>query len=266
MLNVLAILAAVVIGQGDDKLEIVNARPTFGHLGANRPLTGALPGDVVHFSFDIKNLKTDAGGRAAYSMEMEVKDAKGELLYHLKPQNGVAQNFFGGNILPASSFLEVPLDAKPGIVAWKVTVVDRTTKKKATLDGKGKILPADFGLIHVATFADREGRVPQPPVGVIGSILHLHFATIGFARDPKTKQPDIEVTLRVLDDKGKATFAEPLKGELKSDVPEQLRIVGMQFAVTMNRVGHFTAELEGRCRLSGKTSKVTLPVRILANE
>jgi hypothetical protein len=267
-MNALAISClSVVLAGGDNKLEILNAYGTYGPLGAKRtPGAGILPGDTAYFTFDIKNLKLDPTGRASYSIGVDVFDAKGDVLFQLKPQNAVAQNYFGGNVLQASSFLDIPLDAKPGPVSWKVTVHDRAADMKATLEGKGKILPPEFGIVQVATFADRAARVPMAPVGVVGSNLYIHFATVNFARDKKTKQPDVEVTLRVLDDKGKATFPNPLKGELNKDVPEDLKLVGMSFGLTMNRVGHFTAEIEARCKLCDKTVKVSLPVRILAAE
>ena len=134
------------------------------------------------------------------------------------------------------------------------------------LDGVGKILPADFGLVQVGTFADAEARVPVPPVGVMGGTLYVNFGTIGFQRASKTKQPDIEVSLRVLDAKNQPTFAKPLTGHVSADVPDDVRIVPMQFGLTMNRVGNFTIELTARDVVAGKTSVVTLPVRILALE
>ena len=66
---------AMVLAAGDEgKLEIANARATYGHLGPARPKTGILPGDIVYFTFNIKNLKLDDNGRAAYSVAIDVTD------------------------------------------------------------------------------------------------------------------------------------------------------------------------------------------------
>jgi hypothetical protein len=266
MMTQLVFGMALLVGQGEGgELEVGKVRPTYGYLGAPRPRTGILPGDVAHFSFDIKNLKLDANGRAAYSIAIEIRDEKGQLFYEQKPYNSVAHNFFGGNSLPASAHLAVPLDAKPGNYDIKVTVADRNAKTSKAMQGKGRVLPADFGLIRVGTYADAEGRTPISPVGVVGSSLYLNFSAVGFGRDPKTKQPDIQVELRVLDDQGQTTFAKPLTGRVHEDVGEAVRIIPLGFGLTMNRVGNFAVELRARCGICGKSATVRLPVRILDN-
>src|SRR5262249_23487318 len=158
-----------------------------------------------------------------------VRDDKGQLFFEQKPLNAVAQNFFGGNALPCSAHLDVPLDTPAGTYHWKVTVHDRLADKRVTADGTGKVLPPAFGLARVGTFADPQAKVPVPPVGVEGGSLYLNFAAVGFGRDAKTKKPDVWVELRVLDDKGKPTFAKPLTGEVKEGIGEGVRLVPMQF-------------------------------------
>jgi hypothetical protein len=159
--------------------------------------------------------------------------------------------------------MEVPLDAAPGEYSMKMTITDRATDKSVTVTGKGKVLPADFGLVQVGTFADREDKVPTPPVGVVGQTLYLSFSVVGFPRDKVSKQPDVLLSLRVLDDKGKPTFQAPLTGELKKGIEEGLKVVPMQFALTLNRTGHFTVELTATCRICGKSSVVSFPLRVV---
>jgi hypothetical protein len=221
---------------------------------------------VVHFTFDIKNLKLDDNGRAAYSVAIDVTDEKGKLFYQQKPYNSVAQVFFGGNTLPCSGQLSIPFDTKPGVYNYKVTIEDRNAKTSVVHEVKGKVLEPDFGLIRVGTYADAEGRTPVPPVGVVGGSLFVDFSAVGFGRDPQTKQPDLKVQLRVLDDKGQPTFAKPLSGHVKKDVLTGVRVIPLQFGLTMNRAGNFTIELEARCEVCNKSTTVRLPVRILAME
>lgn len=265
MLSCLLLCSLAGVGAGQDrKLEIVNPRGTYGHLGALRPKdTGVLPGDVAHVSFDIKNLKHDEAGKASYSVAVEVRDTKGGLFFKQEPHNAVAQNFFGGNTLPCAAHVEIPADAKPGTYTWTVTIRDRLADTSASITGKGEVLKSDFGLIRVGTYADSEGKVPVPPVGVVGSTLYVNFAAIGFGRDKK-KQPDLAVEMKIVDENGKATFTKPITGHVKSDIPEGLRIIPLQYGVTLNRAGRFTIELTARCELCGKSSTVSLPVRILA--
>jgi hypothetical protein len=260
--------AAMTLAQGEGgKLEIANVRPTYGHLGAVRPkAAGVLPGDVIDVTFDINNLKHDPTGKAQYSVAIEIRDQDGELVYQQQPQNQIAQNFFGGNSMPSSAQIQIPIDAKPGIRTWKVTVHDRLADKTAVLEGKGNVLKPDFGIIRVGTYADPQSRVPQAPVGVVGDTCYVSFAAVGFGRDKNTQQPDLKVKMRILDENGKATTPQPLAAHINKDIPASLGMIPLQFAVAMNRAGRYTVELTARCELCDKTVTVTFPVRILPME
>ncbi|MCI0464462.1 MAG: hypothetical protein L0Z62_46610 [Gemmataceae bacterium] len=264
MWTVLACLLTVGAGPAGGKLEILNPRATYGPLGALRPKgVGVLPGDVVDFRFDVKGMKFDPKGRASYSLLVEVLDTADQPLFRLGPINSVAQNFLGGDLMPCHASLEVPLDMAKGVCCLRVTVTDRATNRKGVFETHGKVLPADFGLVRVGTFADREGKVPTPPVGVVGESLYVNFSAVGFARAKDKKEPQIDVALRVLDDKGKPTMATPLSGQAGSDHPLELKLVPMQFGLTLNRAGRFTVELSATDRISGKRSQVTFPLRVL---
>jgi hypothetical protein len=250
----------------DSSLELINLRRTYGYLGAARPKDGTIPGDTVFFTFEIKNLKLDEAGKAAYSIAVEIRDAEGKLVYEQKPYNSVARNFFGGTTIPCSAQIEIPLDAKPGDVNWKVTVKDRNSKQSTVLAGKGKVLPTDFGVVQVGLFADADTRVPMSAVGVVGDSAYLQFSTVGFARDEKTKQPNVHVSMRILDEQGKPTMAQPLTGKIDSDVSAKAKFLPMLFGITLNRAGRFTIEVSAEDKLSGKTSRIAYAMRVLPLE
>src|SRR3954468_9123689 len=108
MLNLLLVSLSLT-GQ-TPALEIADPRPTYGHLGAIRPKgAGMLPGDIAHFTFGIKHLKLDDNGLAKYSVAIEVRDAKGKVFYEQKPFNTIAQNVFGGDTIPNSASVSIPL-------------------------------------------------------------------------------------------------------------------------------------------------------------
>ena len=269
MTHAFAPLVALTLLAGGDPAapEIVNPRPTFGYLGAPRPKgAGILPGDVGHVSFEIKNLKRDSNGRHAYSIAIVITDEKGHVIFEQKPYNSVAQTYFGGTTLPAAVRIEVPLDAKPGAVHWKCTVTDRNTNKSNEITGTGKILPADFGLVQVGTFADAESRFPVAAVGVVGGQIHVGFGVTGFGRGGKEKQPNIKVSLSIRDSKGKLTTAKPLTGEVNKDIDPEVRVIPLHFGLTLDQAGQFTLELTAQDQTSGKTSTVQIPVRILGIE
>ncbi len=262
MLNLLLVSLSLV-GQ-TPTLEIVEPRPTFGHLGAVRPKgAGVLPGDISYFTFGIKNLKLDASGVAKYSVGIEVRDSKGKLFYEQKPFNTVAQNVFGGDLIPTSATISVPLTQPPTDLSWKVTVKDRNADKTVELKGEGKILAADFGLVRVGTFADAESKVPIAPVGVVGGTLYLNFSAVGFGRDAKDKKPDLQFDIKVLDESGKPTLPKSISGKVRDDIPEDAKLIPLHFGLTLNRPGRYTVEISSRCAVGNRTATVSLPVRIL---
>lgn len=259
-----ALVALFACGGGDAPLEIKNARATYGFLGAARSAGPRYPGETIHFSFDVANMKFDENSRASYSTTVEIFDSAKHQLFRLGPTNAVAQNFLGGNSLPCSAQFDIPLDAAPGEYTMRVTVKDRATNKTATLERKAKLSAHEFALVNAALFADRETRVPAAPIGVIGESLYVHFSALDFGRDKTTGQPDLAVTMRVLDDKGAPTFAKPLSGHVNKDVPESVKIMPLQFALTLNRAGNFTIELEATCKVCNKKTKTTLPLKVIS--
>ena len=100
---------------------------------------------------------------------------------------------------------------------------------------------------------------------MVGETLYLDFAAAHFRRDA-TKKPDVSIELRVYDAAGKATLPRPQTGRIRDDIPEDARVVPVQFALTLNRPGNFTVELVARCTVSGAEETIRLPVRILPTE
>src|SRR5207253_2890765 len=146
-------------------------------------------------------------------------DAAGKVFFEQKPFNMVAQNVFGGDTVPASASISIPLLQPPTDLKWKVTVKDRTTDKTSEISGEGKILPADFGIVRLGTFSDAESHVPMPAVGVVGETMYLNFSAVGFGRD-KDKKTDLKFDLKVLDESGKPTMAKDITGTVRDDLPE----------------------------------------------
>ncbi len=263
----LPVLALALLGGGKaDGPEIDRPQATYGYLGAPRPKTGGiLPGDAAYFSFDIKSLTFDKDGRCRYSVGIVVTGADGQTIFEQKPHNAVGYNFFGGGVVRSAVRIEAPLNLKPGPVHWRVRVTDRASGKATEIEGDSKILPPAFGLARVGTFADAEQHVPTPPIAVVGTQLYLGFGVVGFGRG-KEKQPDLEVSLTIRDEKGKTTMPHPLTGQINKDVGPDVGYVPLQFMLSLDRVGRYTVELAAHDRVSGATSTVQLPVRILAAE
>jgi hypothetical protein len=257
------VLALEAVPGQTSALAIVNDRFTYGPLGGERKSTDFLPGDVVELAYEVQGLKPDASGRFACSTTIEALDKSGKKIYRQGPRVAKAQNYLGGKGLPAAAHLVLPPNQAAGEYTVKITVEDPTAKTSKTLTRPFKVLPAGFGLVQVVTSAEVEGKVPVAPVSVVGGALYVNFSVVGFQRDRGSKQPSLEVTLRLLDEQGKPTMARPPVGKVNSDVHPELKVVPLQFAVTLNRVGRFTVELSATDALSGKSAKVSFPLKVV---
>ncbi len=260
------LLALALPPAQDNDLEIINAHGTYGFLGAERPKSGVLPGDVFFFAFDVKGIKQDAHGKAKFSIKTEVVDDKGEVFFKEGPYNSVAHNCLGGDLLPCAAHLEIPADTKPGTYTLKVTIEDLATKKTKTFEAKGKVLEPEFGLVRVGTFADANGVVPAPPLGVMGSSLYINFSLINFQRDAASKQPKVHLSLRILDEKGNPTLKEALTGEIKDKINSDAKLIPLHFGITCNRVGTFTVEVTATDKVADKTAKLTFPLHVTSGK
>lgn len=258
----LSLLLALSVPAQEGKLEIVNPRSTFGYLGAPRPRTGVQAGEIFHFAFDVKGMSHDKKGRVQYKMLLEVLDEKKNVIFHL-PRVATAINFLGGDNVPCAANLLIPPETPPGQYNMRVEIEDMVSGKKALFEAQGKILPNDFALIRVGTFADQDSQVPTAPVGVVGETLHINFSAVNFLRDKNSKQPDVSVSLRVLDEQGKQVSPEALTGRANADIPADYKILPMQFGVTLNRTGRFIVEISAKDELNGETAQTSFPIQVL---
>jgi len=214
-------------------------------------------------AFEMSNMTFDANGKAGYSIDLDILDSKGTELLKQQPRSATALNYLGGTTMPCAANLQVPLESPPGTYTFRVTVVDAASKKSASVVRKFEVLPKGFGLVQVGTSADGAANIPWTPVGVVGDSIYLNFSAVGFARDKVSKQPNIKVSMRVLDDRDQPVAGAKMLGAASSGVPADLQVVPMQFGITLNRVGRFTLELTATDSLTGNTTKVSFPVRVL---
>lgn len=159
----LAFVAALGIAPGQAAgIKLSNARVTYGELGAIRPDTKFLPGDIYFVAFDIDGITVDERGRVKYSMGMEVVNSKGQKIFKQDPQEREDFLPLGGSTLPARAFITIATDQEAGAYTCRVTVTDRATKSSQILEHKFSVLPKNFGLVQVFTTADREAKIPAP--------------------------------------------------------------------------------------------------------
>ncbi len=260
MLTTLTLLTSLVMPAQAGGLSLTNVRATYGVLGPTRPSNKILPGDVLVLSFDIEGFQVGASGKVQYSIDMQVADSAGKVLFRQEPQNLEAAAPQGGS-LPACVRLQIGMDQPPGQYMVKIKVTDRTSNAAQELSRTVQVLPKAFGLVRLAITKDQEGTAVLP-VLTKGHSAWISFAAVGFARDKGKGQPDVSVTMRVTNDQGRSALSKPPAGEIAQDVPEKTLAIPMQFELQLNQVGLFTIELEATDKVSGETVTLTVPVRV----
>lgn len=272
MLTALA-MAAVLGGTPAQpaELKLTSVRTTAGELGPVREVSKLLPGDIMFIAFDIEGLTIDAEGVAQYSMMMEVTNAAGARVLpppseKLEPRALSEFVPLRGNKIPARAYVTAGLDQPAGMYNCKIVVADLKTKASGTLNMKFEIAKKDFGIVAVYTSHDPKGELSAPTTGLVGQTVYIQFSVATFERDPKTKQPDVELEFQLYDEKGTATLPTPRKHiqDVKSaqQVKEDAGAFSLQFPLFMNRPGKFTVEMKATDRVSKKTSTYKLPFTV----
>jgi hypothetical protein len=262
MVTALTLFAALSLPADEPGgLRLTNVRPTLCVQGPPRTADKVLPGDSYILSFDIEGITIDDAGKVRYSVGVEVADADGKVLFKQAPKEEEVQATLGGDRLAASAQLNAGLDSRPGDYNLTVTVTDLASKKTATLKRSATLLPKDFGMVRVTTSSDPDGRYPISVPGS-GDWLYLHFSVVGFGRNGTAKQPDVSVSMRVLDEAGKPTTAKPVTVKVNKDVPEGAQGLPLRLLLSLNRSGKFTVELTATDNLGNKTATLSFPLAV----
>ncbi|MBN9121473.1 MAG: hypothetical protein J0I06_20375 [Planctomycetes bacterium] len=272
MLTALA-MAAVLGGapaQPAD-LKLTNVRTTVGELGPTREVSKLLPGDILFIAYDVEGLTIDPLGLAQYSMMMEVSNAAGTRVLPPATEKAEPRELsefvpLRGNKVPARAYVTAGLDMPAGNYTCKVTVTDLKTKATASLNMKFEVAKKDFGIVAVYTSHDSRGELSAPTTGQVGQTIYIQFSIASFERDPKTKQPDVELEFQIFDAAGAATLPTPRKHIQDAKSAQQVKetdgAFALQFPLFMNRPGKFTVEMKATDRVSKKTFTYKLPVTV----
>jgi hypothetical protein len=274
MLTAIALAAVLGGAPAQPNLKLTNVRMTVGELGPPRDSNKLLPGDVLFIAYDIEGLTIDEEGIAKYTMAMEVTNPAGKVILEQKPSDRMDFAPLRGNRLPGRAFVTVGLDEAPGLYNCKLTVTDPSTKKSADLTVKFEVLKKTFAIVAVYTSHDPKGEISSPTSGQVGETRYIHFTVAAFERDPKTKEPDVEIQFQFYDDTGKAILVNA-KGEpvprkhiqdAKSFPPVKPtdEAFTLQFPLFLNRPGKFTVEMKATDKVSKKEFIYKLPITATA--
>jgi hypothetical protein len=266
MLQTLVLAAALNFGPAQGGLALTNARVTFGgQFGPNRPDRRYLPGDLFFMVFDIEGLRADPQGKVEYAIGMVVKDTAGKVVLDNTNAEPTASLIpLGASKLPARAYLIIGPEMK-GRYTCTTIVTDRKTNESKKVEQEFEVLPADFAIVAFRMAYDMDGNIqaPQAPFqGVPGQILVMHFETFGFARDQATKQPNIQVEVRISDEAGRPTTDQPQLFVVKQGAKEEVPWIDWHLPLPLTRVGTFTVEVKATDVLSSKIYKMAFKIKV----
>lgn len=255
----LACLLSLVPDQ-TEKLSLENVRLLYGVPGLARTEQKFVHGDSFYLAFDIKGIKADDEGRVTYSLLTEV-NFKGRLDFKHEAKDIQAIDSLGGGVLPGFTQLNIGPDQPVGTYTVKVTAKDKKTNASASFSKDFELVKGGLGIVQVRTTADQAGTVPTASFAT-GESLWLNLGVIGFQRSGAAKQPNLKISLEILDSNGKKTVAKPPVAEINKDVPAELNVVPMQFHIALNRAGKFTIKVKVTDASNGKTSELSFPLDV----
>jgi hypothetical protein len=265
MFSALALAALTAVPAQGGQLKLDNVRMTVGVLGPTRKDAKFLPGDVILLRFDINGITIAANGETRYKMESRIVDKNNKLKFHREPQEKLEVFQLRGSTIPGAALFVLGVDYEPGIYTIEITVEDPKTKTKDTLSTKYEVLKPDFGIVQLHATADPGGGIPISNTYTVGQNFVLWYTVTSFERDPKTKQPKLELQVQLFDDKGIALLPEPLKGK-QEEADEKTQLVTFDYPLQTNRAGKFSIQITATDKISNKKATIDWPFTVLAEK
>jgi hypothetical protein len=239
-------------------IDLKNFRSCYAPLpfGATRPEAKCLPGDFLFLTYDIEGLKfDDKTGKASFVTVLELFDDKAKLIFKKETPNEVVPQL-GGSRMPGDLHVQMGRNQKPGKYLVRLTVLDRNSKEQKSHVYTFELMPQTFGIAGVVA----------PSIGFPGQHHSTEFALVDMGLDDK-KQPNVEVTMRVLDEAGKPVTT-PIISTLPRDLPpdsslDKENFVPMRYPIYLNRSGRFTIDILAKDNIGKKESRLTYPLTVL---
>jgi hypothetical protein len=261
-LTLAVVLGATTTAQA--KLELQNIQAVYSLFGPARPNLDIYPHDQVLFRFVVSGARVDAEGKIDTSMTLQMTDPTGKVLLNEKsPLQGILA--LGGNTFAGSARLNVGEQIPPGDYILTVTVRDNAASEEVSFQRKLTAKPAGFRIVAPQFSYDAEGKVPAPPGGLVGQILHFRLQGIGFDRDQG--KLDTAMNVQVLDVQGKEMLPKPILAELRSEDPAVVKkVTALTFNgnLALNRPGQYTLRITLNDRLGKKSTQFETPLDIRA--
>ncbi len=272
---ILTLIVAGLCGRDASAVNVTNLRASYGPLGAKRADAKYLPGDAINLSFDIQDIKVEAKtGIATYQTIMEILDDAGKPLVDgagkpiSKPQESPNMRvvLLGGTEIRTTAFALLGTAQAAGKYKLKITVKDKLAEKEKSPQPEKSIvydfevLPQAFGIVQPNTAA----------LAMAGSDFTVGFSLVGMKPNEKTKLPEVEVVVRVLDEAGKELTTKPwtidVAGVFHNPPVVDLRektVVPVYLTFALNRPGTFTIQVDAEDKIGKEKTQMKFPLKVI---
>jgi hypothetical protein len=273
ILALAAVLPVVPAQSGDFTLK--NPRASYSVFGQTRKDAKYLGGDLIILNYDLQNLKAADDSTVNYTLAFEITSKSGKSVAKGDPQEFKAELTLGGTSRPALSFFEIPLDPAdmaPGEYVFTVIGTDLSSKQTAKVEYPFEVLSPRLGFIqsgiHIPIGVGKS--VPTPWSIPAGQTVMLGTAVVGFElgpkseTDPKKRQPNILIEMRIIDEAtGKPTLAKP-KFNLYTEAMDEInkKVVPFNPLLELNRPGRYKIEMKVTDKHANKTAELVLDVTV----
>jgi hypothetical protein len=244
------------------KLEIQNIKGAYGPLGPERKSLEVQPFDDVLFRFTVSGLKCDDEGKMDVTEVLKLTDADGKVL--LKNELPIKDVLpLGGNQMNLDAHLNLGDKVPEGDYTFSISIKDNLADATAGFERKVTAKAPSFSLVGPEFFYDPENKVVAPAGGVAGQKLHFRMKGVGI--DKSTGKVDAEMSIQMLDAKGKELMPKPIVVKIASEDPEVVKkanFLTLNGQVALNRPGDFTLVVKVTDKLAKKTAELALPVKV----
>ncbi len=246
------------------RLEIGDIQSTHGPLLPERKVLEYSPEDMIFFRFLANGVKVDPAGKVDVETVVTLHDANGkELTKHAIPSK--ARLSLGGDAFAGFAYLTLNEQYVSGAYTFKATVIDHLGSEKASFQREVRIRPSEFAIVRPRFSYDAEGRAPAPVGGLVSQTLHFRIEAYGFDRGQE--RVHLVSSVQVLDAKGKELLPAPLETVLKSEDAKLVKATTVGHfsgSLGLHRPGEFTLRITVEDKIAQKSTKLELPLRVVA--
>jgi hypothetical protein len=245
------------------KPQIKDIQAAHGQLGPERKSLDCFRGDELYFRFTVADFTTNDDGRLAGELAFTVSESTGKQI--LKKEIPLQQTLaLGGGAFPAHVAFTIGEELPVGDYTIKVTVTDNLARESDSFERKFKCKDLEFALVAVRFYQDADGRVPATVGGIVSQTLFLKARGVGF--DKSKGEIDVEMTIEVLDPKGKPVLAKPIRSMVHNEdanVVKSATVINLRGELALNRAGEFVLKISLIDKIAKKTATFESPLKVI---